>query len=186
MNAEFFKALDMLEKEKGIPKEYMLEKVEAALLSGFKRDNVYSNVRIELDPVKQNVRVFKQLTVVDPDKEEDIPLTAEYNFDDFDERTDRLIEIDDTTPYGDVFDDDDSGAKPAIIRRKRARSKRPTTSAISSKSRSSRRTSAVFRHRQQSRSLFKASARPNATAWCANTRTKKRRSSRLLFPVSIR
>lgn len=118
MNAEFFKALDMLEKEKGIPKEYMLEKVEAALLSGFKRDNGYSNVRIELDPVKQNVRVFKQLTVVDPDKEEDIPLTAEYNFDDFDERTDRLIEIDDTTPYGDVFDDDDSGAKPAIIRRK--------------------------------------------------------------------
>ena len=118
MNAEFFKALDLLEKEKGIPKEYMLEKVEAALLSGFKRDNGYSNVRIELDPVKQNVRVFKQLTVVDPDLEEDIPLTAEYNFDDFDERTDRLIEIDDTTPYGDVFDDDESGAKPAIIRRK--------------------------------------------------------------------
>ena len=118
MNAEFFKALDLLEKEKGIPKEYMIEKVEAALLSGFKKDNGYSNVRIELDPVKQNVRVFKQLTVVDPDLEEDIPLTAEYNFDDFDERTDRLIEIDDTTPYGDVFDDDDSGAKPAIIRRK--------------------------------------------------------------------
>ena len=46
MNAEFFKALDLLEKEKGIPKEYMLEKVEAALLSGFKRDNGYSNVRI--------------------------------------------------------------------------------------------------------------------------------------------
>ena len=30
MNAEFFKALDLLEKEKGIPKEYMIEKVEAA------------------------------------------------------------------------------------------------------------------------------------------------------------
>ena len=118
MNAEFFRALDMLEKEKGIPKEYMLEKVEAALLSGFKKDNGFSNVRIELNPAKQNVRVFKQLTVVDPDTEEDIPLTAEYNFDDFDERTDKLIEIDDTTPYGDVFDDDDSGAKPAIIRRK--------------------------------------------------------------------
>ncbi len=118
MNAEFFKALDMLENEKGISKEYMLEKVEAALLSGFKKDNGFSNVRIELDPVKQNVRVFKQLTVVDPNLEEDIPLTAEYNFDDFDERTDRLIEIEDTTPYGDVFDDDDSGAKPAIIRRR--------------------------------------------------------------------
>ena len=43
MNAEFFKALDLLEKEKGIPKEYMIEKVEAALLSGFKKDNGYSN-----------------------------------------------------------------------------------------------------------------------------------------------
>lgn len=118
MNAEFFKALDLLESEKGISKEYMLEKVEAALLSGFKKDNGFSNVRIVLDPVKKNVRVFKQLTVVDPELEEDIPLTAEYNFDDFDEKTDKLIEIDDTTPYGDVFDDDDSGAKPAIIRRK--------------------------------------------------------------------
>lgn len=31
MNAEFFDALDALEKTKGIPKEYMLERVEAAL-----------------------------------------------------------------------------------------------------------------------------------------------------------
>lgn len=31
-NAEFFKALDMIEEEKGIPADYMLEKVEAALL----------------------------------------------------------------------------------------------------------------------------------------------------------
>ena len=31
MNQEFFNALDLLEKTKGIPKEYMIEKVEAAL-----------------------------------------------------------------------------------------------------------------------------------------------------------
>ena len=115
MNAEFFKALDLLEKEKGIPKEYMLEKVEAALLSGFKKDNGFSNVRIELDPVKKNVRVFKQLTVVDPTVEEDIPVTAEYSFDDFDERTDRLVEVEDTTPYGDVFEE---GVTPAVVKRK--------------------------------------------------------------------
>ena len=30
MNAEFFEALDLLEKEKGISKDYMLEKIEAA------------------------------------------------------------------------------------------------------------------------------------------------------------
>lgn len=29
MNAEFFNALELLEQEKGIPAEYMLEKVEA-------------------------------------------------------------------------------------------------------------------------------------------------------------
>ena len=38
MNKEFFVALDLLEKEKGIPKEYMLEKIEAALLSAVKRN----------------------------------------------------------------------------------------------------------------------------------------------------
>ena len=33
MNSELFEALDMLEKEKGISKDYMLERVEAALIS---------------------------------------------------------------------------------------------------------------------------------------------------------
>ena len=129
-NSEFFKALDLLEKEKGISKAYMIEKVEAALQSGFKKDSNTkdgaakdnsggaSNVRVEVNPEKQTIRVFKQLTVVDPDYEEDIPLTADYSFDDFDEKTDKLIEIDDTTPYGDAFDDLEEGVKPAIIRRK--------------------------------------------------------------------
>ena len=31
MNKEFFEALDILERERHIPKEYMIEKVEAAL-----------------------------------------------------------------------------------------------------------------------------------------------------------
>jgi len=74
MNKEFFKALDLLEKQKGIPKEYMKEKVEAALLSAFKKDNGFTNVRIVLDEKKMDVRVFKQLTVVDPEAEEEIPL----------------------------------------------------------------------------------------------------------------
>ncbi len=66
MNNEFFDALDLLEKDKGIPKEYMLEKVEAALLTAYKKDNNgQSNVRISLDPVKRNVRMFVQKTVVE-------------------------------------------------------------------------------------------------------------------------
>ncbi|MBQ9429406.1 MAG: transcription termination/antitermination protein NusA [Clostridia bacterium] len=66
MNSEFFEALDLLEKEKGIPKDYMLEKVEAALISAYKRDNNgNSNVRVAIDPVKKTVRLFRQLEVVE-------------------------------------------------------------------------------------------------------------------------
>ena len=38
MNAELFEALELLEKTKGIPVEYMLEKVEAAMQSAFKKE----------------------------------------------------------------------------------------------------------------------------------------------------
>ena len=77
MNKEFFKALDLLEKQKNIPKEYMLAKVEAALQSAFKKDNGYSNVRVVLDPVKQDVKVYKQLLVVDPEGWDEIPVKRE-------------------------------------------------------------------------------------------------------------
>ncbi|MBQ7660657.1 MAG: transcription termination/antitermination protein NusA [Clostridia bacterium] len=66
MNSEFFEALDLLEKEKGIPKDYMLEKVEAALISAYKRDkNGNSNVRVAIDEGKKTVRLFQQLEVVE-------------------------------------------------------------------------------------------------------------------------
>ena len=66
MNAEFFEALDLIEKEKGIPKEYMLEKVEAALVSAYKRDkDGNANVRVDIDQVKKTVRLFQQLEVVE-------------------------------------------------------------------------------------------------------------------------
>ena len=35
MNSEFFTALELLEKEKGIPADYMIEKIEAALVSAY-------------------------------------------------------------------------------------------------------------------------------------------------------
>ena len=71
MNAEFFKALEQLEAEKGIPKEYMIEKIEAALISAYKREQGgSSNVRIFIDPVKKDVRVFQLREVVDNDFEE--------------------------------------------------------------------------------------------------------------------
>ncbi|MBR5746461.1 MAG: transcription termination/antitermination protein NusA [Clostridia bacterium] len=66
MNKEFFESLDLLEKEKGISKEYMLERIEAALLSAYRKENsAHENARIKLDPLKQEVRMYRQLTVVD-------------------------------------------------------------------------------------------------------------------------
>ncbi|MBO5648843.1 MAG: transcription termination/antitermination protein NusA [Clostridia bacterium] len=65
MNKEFFEALDLLEKEKGIPKEYMIGKVEAALITAFKRERGGSNVRVVIDERKKEVRVYEQKTVVE-------------------------------------------------------------------------------------------------------------------------
>ncbi len=66
MNQEFFAALDLLEKEKGISKAYLLEKIEAALVSAFKKE--YGNnavVRVVLDQEKKDVRVYQQKVVVE-------------------------------------------------------------------------------------------------------------------------
>jgi len=65
MNTAFFDALDDLEKTKGIPKAYMLSKVEAALCSAYRRERGADNVRVKLDPEKKDVKVYAQHTVVE-------------------------------------------------------------------------------------------------------------------------
>ena len=66
MNAEFFTALELLEKEKGIPVDYMIEKIEAALISAYKKEyGNNTNVRILIDPVKKDVKLYQQKEVVE-------------------------------------------------------------------------------------------------------------------------
>ncbi|PTM58965.1 transcription termination factor NusA [Desmospora activa] len=66
MNAEFIDALAQLEKEKGISKEVLIEAIEAALISGYKRNfNSAQNVRVDIDRNTGRVRVFARKTVVD-------------------------------------------------------------------------------------------------------------------------
>ncbi|MBQ1335115.1 MAG: S1 RNA-binding domain-containing protein, partial [Clostridia bacterium] len=65
MNSEFFDALEMLEKEKGIKKSYMLEKVQAALTSAFKKDFGSENVIIELNDEKKEVKMYAAKEVVE-------------------------------------------------------------------------------------------------------------------------
>ena len=62
----FVNALELLEKEKGIPKEYLLEKIETALVSAYHKEyGANANVRIELNLEKDDIRVYQQMTVVE-------------------------------------------------------------------------------------------------------------------------
>ena len=73
MNADFYNALDLLEKEKGIPKDYMIEKIELALANACRKEVGQTTViRVQIDPVKQDMRVYQQRTVV-PDGEVNDP-----------------------------------------------------------------------------------------------------------------
>lgn len=67
MNTEFFAAIEQLEKEKGIPQDYMLERVAQALLAAYKRDNagVIDNVFVEPDCEKKTFRMYVKKTVVE-------------------------------------------------------------------------------------------------------------------------
>ncbi len=74
MNAKLFEALADLESTKGIPMDYMLEKVENALIKSIEREvSPTAKARIVLDPVKRDMKVLLQKTVVeevtDPDCE---------------------------------------------------------------------------------------------------------------------
>ena len=51
-SAEFFEALKLLEKEKGIPADYLLEKIRAAIVIAVKRDHggTDENISVILNP----------------------------------------------------------------------------------------------------------------------------------------
>ncbi len=73
MNKEFFEALDLIEKEKAIPKEYMIAKIEAALANACRKEIGQTTVvRVNLDPVKQDLKVYQQRTVVADGEVEDV------------------------------------------------------------------------------------------------------------------
>ena len=64
---EFFAAIGLIEKEKGIPKSYMIEKITQALVSAYKRDHegVGDNVVVECNEEAGEVRMFVKKDVVE-------------------------------------------------------------------------------------------------------------------------
>ncbi|MFD1674667.1 transcription termination factor NusA [Alicyclobacillus fodiniaquatilis] len=66
MNVDFLEALEQLAREKGIDKEVLLEAIEAALISGYKRNfNSAANVRVDMHRDTGVVRVFARKNVVE-------------------------------------------------------------------------------------------------------------------------
>ena len=64
---EFFAAIADIEKEKGIPRAYMIEKITQALVAAYKRDHegITDNVTVEADEEKGSVRMFVKKDVVE-------------------------------------------------------------------------------------------------------------------------
>ncbi|MBO9128858.1 transcription termination factor NusA [Bacillus sp. 165] len=66
MSTELLDALLVLEKEKGISKDVIIEAIEAALISAYKRNfNQAQNVRVSFNPEIGSIRVFARKDVVE-------------------------------------------------------------------------------------------------------------------------
>ena len=78
MNNEFFEAVKMLEKERGIPSEYLYEKIENAIVTAFKREyNGKDVVFCDIDPEKQTMKVYLKKLVVEEVTCEDSEISLE-------------------------------------------------------------------------------------------------------------
>lgn len=71
MNSEFFEALNLLEKERGIPVEFMYEKITNAIVVAVKSNyKGNDNVVVNIDPGKNEFEVFLRKEVVADELEE--------------------------------------------------------------------------------------------------------------------
>ena len=65
-NTELISALQDLEKEKGIKKEYMLESIETALVTAYKRNfDSEENVKVTMDEATGEVHIYSVKDVVE-------------------------------------------------------------------------------------------------------------------------
>ena len=77
-NKEFFEAILMLEKEKGIPADFLLEKVCAAIVTSVRKDYGGADVVFcDCDAEKYQLRVYVKKTVVEEVQDELTEITQE-------------------------------------------------------------------------------------------------------------
>lgn len=78
MSKEFFEAVKMLEAEKGIPADYLYEKISAAIVVAAKHDyNGKDIVHCDIDEEKQKIKVYVRKNVVEEIEDPDTDLTLE-------------------------------------------------------------------------------------------------------------
>ena len=77
-NAEFFEALKMLEKEKGIPIDYLMEKIRAAIIIAVKRDfGGKDNIFVIMNPNSNEFKVTVSKGVVEEVEDPDTEMTLD-------------------------------------------------------------------------------------------------------------
>ena len=85
MNADFFSAIEDIEKEKGIPRQYMYDKINQAMLAAFRKDNpeAADNVVVEMNEEKKKIDMYVLMNVVEnvenPAVEMNVEAARAYN-----------------------------------------------------------------------------------------------------------
>lgn len=77
-NKELIMALDELEKERGISKEYLLESLEVALVAAYKKNfDSAENVKVEIDSQTGEIHVYAQKEVVETVENSQLQISLE-------------------------------------------------------------------------------------------------------------
>ena len=78
MSSKLFEAIDFLEKEKGVSKEVLIEALEAALISAYKKNfQSANNVRIDIDEEAGEMRVFSRKDIVEEVEDDQNEISVE-------------------------------------------------------------------------------------------------------------
>ncbi len=78
VNKDFFQALEDLEAEKGIKKEYFLDSLAAALTSAYKKNyGEGRQIEIKLNPEKNTIRAIAYRTIVEEVEDPDLEISLE-------------------------------------------------------------------------------------------------------------
>lgn len=88
MNNEIIEALDKLAREKNLSKEFLVEAIEAALISAYRKNYPEANrIHVSFDQETGEAKVFNELLVV-----EDEQAALDYKFPDTDEKPEDLAD----------------------------------------------------------------------------------------------